>query len=196
MKLADKLKLTWFRTSHILGSVAYQITWWSGDIKDSQTICFSGDIGNNTDENPYQSLLKGRQYPASWVNHIVCESTYGETDRESGFESFEKRMEAWGSLLSTIYTREENPLVIIPAFSLQRVQEVVCDLVYLFGMFYGKFPSAFFRNQHSIEQLQNKDRSIAEIDGLMNGKGLHQDEKELLKGLFEETGPSTLSSKA
>lgn len=54
----------------------------------------SGDLGNNTKENPYQPLLAGRQGIFGWPEAIIVESTYGGRVRETRFSDFDARIEA------------------------------------------------------------------------------------------------------
>ncbi|MFP4224391.1 MAG: MBL fold metallo-hydrolase [Phycisphaeraceae bacterium] len=117
------------RSSHVLGAVSFALSWAVGDREgadpaDNPTIVFSGDIGNNTDENPYRPLLKANQRPRNTADYIVLESTYGSRDRE---EKYCKPGAAEAALreviLETVVGRQGN--VVIPAFALQRTQEVL-----------------------------------------------------------------------
>src|SRR6185369_10143641 len=97
------LTCAFIRTSHVLGSVGFEFQfsdWKETTPGQRKTIVFSGDIGCNTDENPYQSLLNGRQYPSTHAKYVVCESTYGDRDRDRAHVDFWARLRALKNLLA------------------------------------------------------------------------------------------------
>ncbi|SRR6266568_409201 len=125
------LTCAFIRTSHVLGSVGFEFQFsdWKGASADERkTIVFSGDIGCNTDENPYQALLNGRQYPSTHAEYIVCESTYGERERGAGYMDFWGRLGALKRLLDEAAAIGPGATIVFPCFTLQRMQEVILDL--------------------------------------------------------------------
>ncbi len=128
------LTCAFIRTSHVLGAVSFEFQcsdWKNASQNQRDTIVFSGDIGCNTDANPYQALLNGRQYPSTHAKFIVCESTYGDRDREPAHMDFWARMEAWKNLLAKAAALGPGATIVVPCFALQRVQEVIIDLHYV-----------------------------------------------------------------
>jgi len=120
--------ICFFRSSHILGSVSISIN--AGKSKNNKIIHFSGDIGNNTSENSYQSLLKKRHTPRENIDLIILESTYGNRCRESSYSSFENRINFLEKVIEkTIYNKRGK--LIIPAFSLHRSQDILFDIYYI-----------------------------------------------------------------
>ncbi|MGB7755841.1 MAG: MBL fold metallo-hydrolase [Salinisphaera sp.] len=123
------LWLTFHRSAHILGAVAVTVTWRSG-VGMERAIVFSGDIGGNTPDNPFQSLLAGQTLPGT-ADYMVVESTRGaEPPREPHFKSFAARMVAWAELFADSDTRGGGP-VIAPCFAIHRAQELLFDLDYV-----------------------------------------------------------------
>lgn len=123
----DELFACFTRSAHILGAVSISISWHVTD-DEKKVITMSGDIGNNTKENPYQSLLAHKQIPPTNSNYIVSESTYGERARDEKFKSHNNRIEAIQSIIES-ESLKKGKLVVFPAFSIHRTQEIMLDIV-------------------------------------------------------------------
>jgi len=129
--LAEDLFFAFLRTAHIVGSVAIELR--HNVNKDEHiNVLFSGDIGPSTDGAVFGGLVKARQYPNPNTTFIISESTYGNRCRESRCNSYEGRIKALGQTLQESLSVESNPTVIFPCFSLQRTQDLLIDLHYLF----------------------------------------------------------------
>lgn len=129
--VVQDLTCAFIRTSHVLGSVGFefQFTDWNAAAPDKRkTIVFSGDVGCNTDENPYQSLMNGRQYPSTHAEYIVCESTYGDREREAAYMDYWRRMGVLKRLLGEAVQLGPGATIVFPCFTLQRMQELIVDL--------------------------------------------------------------------
>lgn len=125
------LTCAFIRTSHVLGAVGFEFQFadWNAASPDQRkTIVFSGDIGCNTDENPYQALLNGRQYPSTYAEYVVSESTYGERERDPKFMDYQGRLLALEHLLGDAARLGPGATVVFPCFTLQRMQELLVDL--------------------------------------------------------------------
>lgn len=135
--------LTLHRSAHILGAVAVTVTWRSR-VGMQRSIVFSGDIGGNTPDNPYQSLLAGQTLPGT-ADYMVVESTRGaEPARGAHYKSFAARMAAWSALFDDSDARGGGP-VIAPCFAIHRAQELVFDLDYVLRTTDGGRPDAMGR---------------------------------------------------
>ena len=103
-------------------------------------ILFSGDIGPD-----YKMLQPDPEAPTGF-DYVICESTYGGTDR---FErSEEKRRELLANEINAAAARKGA--LLIPSFAVERTQEVVTDLVSL--MEQGKVPK--HRDLHRFAACQ------------------------------------------
>lgn len=96
---------------HILGSSYIEIT-----LPDGQVVVFSGDLG------PSDTPLLPDPLPPSRADVLVVESTYG--DREH--ESIAERAERLKALINR--SLEDGGVILIPAFSVGRTQELLFDL--------------------------------------------------------------------
>lgn len=125
------LSVSVIRTAHILGAVGFEFQFFApsgSGFGPRRTIVFSGDLGNNQDHHHYQALLNGRQYPSTHANYIVCESTYGATQRAAVFASHSERIAAMERVLLDAMAAGLPSTVVFPCFSLQRTQELIVDL--------------------------------------------------------------------
>ncbi len=137
------LAITFHRSAHILGAVSATIGWRSR-VGVARAITFSGDIGGNTPDNPYQSLLAGQSLPPS-VDYMVVESTRGaEPARGPEYKSFDARIQAWADLLVDSDARGGGP-VIAPCFAIHRAQELWFDLDTVLRVTGAGSPDAFGR---------------------------------------------------
>ena len=97
---------------HILGSASIEIT------ENSQTIIFSGDLGNTPED-----LIQPTEY-ISRADIVVMESTYGNT--------IHPQEDAVGTLQTEVNTIESSGgVLLIPAFSIERSQEILHKLGHL-----------------------------------------------------------------
>lgn len=190
----DQCLLIYFlRSAHILGAASIGVNWTTyNDEKDS--ILFTGDIGNNTEKNPFQSLLKYRQKPYETLQNIVIESTYGSKEHDPYEMSFEHRIEALEKHI--IHTIVDNSgQLVIPTFSMHRTQEIMLDLYYIFAI---KWKEVTPKCMQNIKNNMNHDQfinyskhveienySINELYDVQFDKDLYHDvcleDKELLK---------------
>ena len=136
IRMAEGLRFAFLRSSHILGACCISVSWMLKDAegnfdKESErNIYFSGDIGSQTDENPYPPLLKSGHNPFPNTDYIVTEATYGSRTRSSEFQCAEtRRRHLAETILHAVYNKKGK--VILPAFSLHRTQELMSDLHWL-----------------------------------------------------------------
>lgn len=101
---------------HILGSACIEL------LCEGQRLLFSGDIGQGA-ASP--GALADAVDP---FDHLVCEATYGDRDRIIPTEA-ERRAEL-ADVVSTALARGGN--LVIPAFALERTQQLLEDLSALF----------------------------------------------------------------
>jgi metallo-beta-lactamase family protein len=139
---ARDLFATFYRNSHILGSVSLGISWLHGVPDDQQrrkfrSIVFSGDIGCNTEANSYQPLLKGRHQPHENIDLMVVESTYGGRDRDPQYQNSMCRQQVLADTIRHTVL-EKHGCLVIPAFAMHRVQEILIDLYQILRQGFGE----------------------------------------------------------
>ncbi|WP_336980636.1 MBL fold metallo-hydrolase [Altererythrobacter fulvus] len=104
-----------WNAGHILGSASVELE--AGGVR----VMCSGDVGP---EN--KAFLLDPQGPAGF-DHVICESTYGDREREK--VTIEERRKLLEAEVRAAMTRGGN--LVIPAFALERTQELLLDLAYL-----------------------------------------------------------------
>lgn len=126
ISLAEGIWMAHLRSSHILGACLISIAWSVNG--GSRTICFSGDIGCQTDENAYLPLMKGGQHPFANTDYIVVESTYGSRIRAQEHQNYALRLERLAQIIAhTVFVKGGK--VLMPTFSLHRSQELLMDVL-------------------------------------------------------------------
>ncbi|WP_265269415.1 MBL fold metallo-hydrolase [Sphingomonas lycopersici] len=110
------LRLRLWDAHHILGAASVELN------LDGQSLLFSGDIGDGA------THLADPSSPEGGWDHVICEATYGDRDRE--VPTPDDRREQLAQAVKTALARGGN--LIIPAFALERTQVIIEDLVALF----------------------------------------------------------------
>ena len=115
------IRARYWNAGHILGSTSIEI-----EVSDSQTerpirILFSGDIG--PDEKAFHDQPDG----PSDIDYLLCESTYGDRDRED-LTLPERRAKLQNEVVDAM---KAGGNLVIPAFAVERTQELIYSLVYL-----------------------------------------------------------------
>lgn len=124
----DHLFAGFTRSAHILGSVSITLSWMPDDATYRRMV-LSGDVGSNTWKNSFQSLLGARQAPFGYPEYILTEATYGGRVRDDQFSCFDGRMKALGDAIREAL--QAGDTLLVPAFSLQRTQELLFDIVHV-----------------------------------------------------------------
>ncbi len=114
-EIEDNIMLQFTDAGHVLGSAAVNLRIREGD--QLMRICFTGDIGRRNDP-----FLRSPQ-PFPQADHIICESTYGNRLHEPMAESEQRLL---GIVKDTCVVNKGK--LIIPAFSLDRTQELIYAL--------------------------------------------------------------------
>ena len=121
------------RSAHILGSCGIGISWKVGEGENGkaeiQSMLFSGDVGPTTEEFAASFLLKDTMSPYWVTNYLVMESTKGESSA-AGIITAKQRLANLGKLIQKEIFDERRKLV-VAAFSVHRMQEVLYDLISL-----------------------------------------------------------------
>jgi len=159
----DKDLFVYFqRSAHILGSASIGLNW-NKDDEEKNSILFTGDIGNNTEENPFQPLLKYRQKPYQTVQNIVVESTYGNREHNEEELSFDKRIQVLEEHIIQTLAQNDGQLI-IPTFSMHRTQEIIFDLYYLFKIKWKNNPVKVL--QTPISQFKTEEECMDYMSGI------------------------------
>lgn len=104
-----------WNAGHILGSASVEL------VAGNARILFSGDLG------PGHKSFHSDPAGPHGVDHVFCESTYGDRERET--VTADERRRLLQAEVETALARGGN--LIIPAFALERTQELLLDLARL-----------------------------------------------------------------
>jgi len=126
---APGIRARLWNAGHLLGSASIELEA-ALDGKKPLRILFSGDIG------PDNKMLQHDPEAPNGFDHVICESTYGGRDR------FERSEEGRRNILASLVNEaaERKGALLVPAFAVERTQELVTDLVKLMDL--GKVPQA------------------------------------------------------
>ena len=147
---APGLQARFWNAGHILGSTSVELN--AGGTR----LLFSGDLGPE-----HKSFHADPEGPRG-IDHVFCESTYGDRDREE--TTIEQRRTLLESEVKAALAAGGN--LVVPVFALERTQELLLDLARLINA--GNIPHAqvfidsplasrateiFRRHQHRLEDL-------------------------------------------
>lgn len=136
-ELTDALQAAFYPTAHIGGACSIGLRW-TTDTADTREIVFSGDLGQNTATNAPQPLLAPREPLPTTPDYLVVESTYGSRVRAQAHRSEAARMADLERIISDAMLSvprdkaQGSACLVVPCFSIHRVQEVLVDLHALF----------------------------------------------------------------
>jgi metallo-beta-lactamase family protein len=114
---APGIRVTYRNAGHILGSAFIEIVY-EEDGKPTKLV-FSGDLGR-----PNQLILRDPERGGS-ADYLFLESTYGDRDHKSAENSRDELAEA------IAYSYKNHEKVIIPAFAVERTQQILYTLFLL-----------------------------------------------------------------
>jgi len=108
--LGSNISLIFYDAGHILGSSFVKIFF------DKKSIVFSGDLGN-----PPVPIVKDTEF-IDEADYVVIESTYGDRIHDVG----KNRKEELENVIEETFTKKG--VVLIPAFALERTQELMYEI--------------------------------------------------------------------
>jgi len=133
--ITKDLRYGYLRSSHVIGSCTFYFQWTernspedlSGEDKEWKYLYFSGDIGPVSKNVIANIVFKDHQTPYwdKYENCIILESTYGERIRNKD-NLYRRKIIKLSQIINTAI--KEKKMVIIPAFALDRAQQILIDL--------------------------------------------------------------------
>jgi len=124
------IRARFWNAGHMLGSTSIEVEVSQGEGQQPLRLFFSGDIG------PDHKLLQHDPDAPSGYDYLLCEATFGATDR------VETKPEERRALLAKHVNNaaQKRGILLIPSFAVERTQEVLTDLMMI--MSNGEAPSA------------------------------------------------------
>lgn len=120
LRVASGIRARFWNAGHLLGSASIEVEI-TDDVGKLMRLLFSGDLG------PGHKLLQADAEAPAGFDYVVCESTYGDTDRTDA--STEKRRHLLSREVKE--AARSNGALLIPSFAVERTQELLVDLVSL-----------------------------------------------------------------
>ncbi|MEL6920184.1 MAG: MBL fold metallo-hydrolase, partial [Pseudomonadota bacterium] len=127
---APGVHVRYWNAGHILGSASAEVKFTDGASDNTMRLLFSGDIG------PEEKVFHPEPDAEAGFDYIVCESTYGDRDRDD--YTLEKRRDMLRKELVRGLSAGGN--IVIPAFAVERSQELLHDIGVLLAT--GELPQA------------------------------------------------------
>ncbi|WP_333828965.1 MBL fold metallo-hydrolase [Pararhodobacter sp.] len=110
-----------WNAGHMLGSASLELEVAVSGHKAPLRLLFSGDIG------PAAKLLHPDPQAPTGVDYVICEGTYGDTDRPATSEAARRR-----ALRDEVRAAiRPDGALLIPSFAVERAQELIADLMQL-----------------------------------------------------------------
>ena len=122
--VATDLFLRSYRSGHIVGAVSLAVLWGAPG-PDQRSIVFSGDVGPGCEDEEMAPLIRHPWRPVE-ANFAVLESTYGNVVRTAEQRDPAVRLATLEALIER--TVAQAGTLLLPAFALGRVQDVLFDL--------------------------------------------------------------------
>jgi metallo-beta-lactamase family protein len=116
-QITSEIRINLRDAGHILGSTIFEV--WVKEGRQEKKIVFSGDLGN-----PPQPLVEDTEF-ISGADYLVVESLYGGIIHEPA----ELRLQMLRQAITESVGR--GGVLMIPAFALERTQEILYELNYL-----------------------------------------------------------------
>ena len=124
------MRVRFWNAGHLLGSASAEVEIEGAGEEKKLRLLFSGDLG------PEEKAFHPEPDAPSGYDYIICESTYGNRDRED--YTLQKRRESLRDELKLGLSRGGN--VVIPSFAVERSQELLHDIGTLLAE--GEIPNA------------------------------------------------------
>lgn len=154
---APGIQARFWNAGHILGSASIEI------VAGGVSTLFSGDLG--PDIKSFQLDPDGPH----GADHVLCESTYGDRDRET--VTIEQRQDLLEAEVKKALARGGN--LVIPVFALERTQELLLDLARLMNK--GRLPHGhvFIDSPLASRATEVFRRYEGELEDLGDGEVFH-----------------------
>lgn len=125
LKPAPGVEMRLRDAGHILGSAIIEV--WVTESTGQTKLVFSGDLGNTS-----QRIIKDPTFIEN-ADYLILESTYGDRLHQANTTRMDQLLEA------IEFTKRKGGNLIIPAFAVERTQDLIYDLNLLYKQ--GKLPT-------------------------------------------------------
>jgi metallo-beta-lactamase family protein len=153
--VAKGIRGRWWNAGHILGSASIELEVETGNQELPRfSILFSGDLG------PQEGALQQSPRGPQGMDYVLCESTYGNRDR--AHLNDDQRRDALAHEVTQGLGTGGN--LIVPAFAIERSQELIGDLLYLMAR--GRLPKVpiYLDSPLAIRATEVFERHLGALD--------------------------------
>lgn len=151
---ADGFRARLWNAGHILGSASVELE--VGGVR----LLFSGDLGPD-----HKAFHADPEAPAG-LDHVVCESTYGDRTREE--LTIEQRRTLLEAEIKAALTRGGN--LVVPVFALERTQELLLDIASLINAGRLKHPRVFIDSPLASRATEVFARHADQLEDMGSGE--------------------------
>ncbi|OHA17212.1 MAG: hypothetical protein A3G52_04795 [Candidatus Taylorbacteria bacterium RIFCSPLOWO2_12_FULL_43_20] len=156
--ISDNIKFKLLDAGHILGSSMVEITFRHVRENGWKKIVFCGDLGNSP------SLLLRETEKVTGANYMVMDSVYGDRNHEPPEERKTRLIDIIND------TVERGGALIIPAFSLERTQDILYEINNMVEGGQIKSIPVFLDSPLAIKVTEIYKKSIANFNGKVNNE--------------------------
>jgi metallo-beta-lactamase family protein len=159
-EVAHGIRGRWWNAGHILGSASVELEIETGNGElPKLSILFSGDLG------PRHGALQIPARGPQGMDYVLCESTYGNRARERLDD--DQRRAVLEREVKTALAAGGN--LLIPAFAIERSQELLGDLIYLMAR--KRLPKSpiYLDSPLAIRATEVFERHLDQMDDIDNG---------------------------
>lgn len=125
IKLTDEISFRFVPSGHII--LASQCELWLKNGSQTKKILMSSDLGNIT----YQKYFANEFVPIDKCNLAIMECTYSDNKRLTSLKDRDKDLEKLKTIIENVCI-ENKQKVLIPIFSLDRCQNIMCHIYNIF----------------------------------------------------------------
>jgi len=151
---APGFRARFWNAGHILGSASVELE------VGGRRLLFSGDLG------PDQKVFHPDPEAPSGLDHVICESTYGDRAREH--ITIDQRRTLLEAEIKGALTRGGN--LVIPVFALERTQELLLDIASLINTGRLSQPRVFIDSPLASRATQVFADHARELEDMGNGE--------------------------
>lgn len=151
---APGFQARFWNAGHILGSASVELE------VGGRRLLFSGDLG------PEQKVFHPDPDAPAGLDHVICESTYGDRAREH--ITIDQRRTLLEAEIKAALTRGGN--LIIPVFALERTQELLLDIASLINAGRLQHPRVFIDSPLASRATQVFAQHARELEDMGDGE--------------------------
>ncbi|SFP09766.1 metallo-beta-lactamase family protein [Bradyrhizobium sp. Ghvi] len=156
------IRARYWNAGHLLGSASIELEIAEQGSQRPLRVLLSGDVG------PEAKLLQPDPEAPSGLDYVICESTYGDRQRAATTPAVRRQHLA----TEVREAAKAGGALLMPAFAVERTQELIVDLVEL--MEHGEIPSApiFLDSPLAIRATEVFRRHAASLDPTVDAERL------------------------